>query len=80
MMEGRNQGENIRAEMADDDDAYAFPILSRPNQPPAGTFCFCSSRPPQMTERRLSPKESFLPAAEPSGLWIVISQLEGGPW
>ena len=22
----------------------------------------------------------FLPAAEPSGLWIVISQLEGGPW
>ena len=29
MMEGRNQGwENKRAEMADDDDAYAFPILS----------------------------------------------------
>ena len=33
MMEGRNQGgENKRAEMADDDDAYAFPILSRPNR------------------------------------------------
>ena len=63
MKEGRNQGgENKRAEMADEnDDAYAFPILSRPNQPPAGTFCL--SRPPQMTERRLSPKESFLSAA-----------------